>query len=425
LRGVDLNAFFTVRRLRIAFGLLLLFRLLYPFFNSPLDHLFSDPQRHWENGASFLHPTIMNCADPRLFQLWIFALRALARGSAPTILLGCGLLCAAMPYGWYRALRELRPRRPALIGAILIGIIPESISVYAYFMNETLLLTLLGLCFWLTLRSRRKGTLAAFVAVVIVWACASLTRTVAVPMAFSSLAWLWFTQSQRLNKLIAGIGIACLFAVPAGLYGSAKLGFYAPLGNLYFNEIYSAGGRRDIVTDYGPDGLYRFGSPSFYSPTFWPFSPWLTDRSGATEFSIDLTQGRAPWISEKKQARLQRKFPLWRQRAEDAAYLLFSQVWPNSDRASVFGWLTVWTRWLWAPLILLVCWGTLTRRYRGAAYVMPLCALGTIALLLLQREGVMEGRFREPIDAILVSSALLMRYRRMPKLPEIAVQPAI
>jgi Dolichyl-phosphate-mannose-protein mannosyltransferase len=420
-----LNAFFTERRLQIAFGLLLLFRLLYPFFDSPLDHLFSDPQRHWDNGARFLHPTVMNCTDPRLFQVWIFALRWLARDSAPTILLACGMLCAAMPYGWYRALRELKPRRPALIGAILIGIVPESISVYAYFMNETLLMSLLGFCFWLTLRLRRKGTLPAFIAVAIVWTCASLTRTVALPMALCCLAWLWFTQSQRLSKLIAGIAIACLFAVPAGLYGSAKLGFYAPLGNLYFNEIYSAAGTRDVATDYGPDGMYQFGSPSFYNPTFWPFSPWLTGRSGVVTFKIDLTQGRAPWISEKKQARLQRTFPVWRQRLEDTAYLLFAQVWPNCDRASVFGWLSVWTRWLWAPLIVLVCWGTFTRRYRGAAYVVPLCALGTITLLLLQRQGVMEGRYREPIDAILVCSAVLMSYRRTPKLAGTVAQPAI
>jgi hypothetical protein len=56
-----------------------------------------------------------------------------------------------------------------------------------------------------------------------------------------------------------------------------------------------------------------------------------------------------------------------------------------------------------------VCWGLLTRRYRGAANLMPLCAIGTITLLLLQNQGVMEARFREPVDAILVCSALLIR----------------
>jgi hypothetical protein len=88
--------------------------------------------------------------------------------------------------------------------------------------------------------------------------------------------------------------------IPAGLHGRAKLGYFAPLGNLYFNEIYHASGMRDIAVDYGPDGRYRFGSPSFYNPTFWPFSRWTTDRTGVAAIDIDLTQGRAPWIAERR-----------------------------------------------------------------------------------------------------------------------------
>jgi hypothetical protein len=408
------HEWFTVRRLQAGFGLLLLCRLLYPFFNAPLDHLFSDPLRHWENGANFLHPTIMGSADPLMYQFWIFALRSLSRESAPAVLLGCGLLCAAMPYGWYRALREVTSRRRALFGAILIGIVPESVSLYAYFMNETLLLTLLGFCFWLTLRSRRKATAAAFIVAVIAWTCAALTRTVAVPMALGCIAWLWSSQPQRLIKLFGAIAVAAALVIPAGLHGRAKLGYFAPLGNLYFNEIYHASGMRDIAVDYGPDGRYRFGSPSFYNPTFWPFSRWTTDRTGVAAIDIDLTQGRAPWIAEKRRVAQQRTFSAWRQRIEDCAYLFFAQSWPNSDPASLFGRLTLWTRWIWAPLALVVSWGTLTRRYRGTEYLVPLCALGTLALLLLQNEGVMEARFREPVDAILVCSALLMRLRRDP-----------
>ena len=152
----------TVKWLQSIFGLLLLGRLLYPFFNSPLDHLFSDPLRHWENGERFLHPGILGSIDPFLYQLWIYCLRQIAQGSAAAVSLGCGILCAAMPYGWYRALRELQTRERALAGALVIGLIPESLGVYAYFMNETLLLTLMGFCFWMTLRSHRKGTLAAY-----------------------------------------------------------------------------------------------------------------------------------------------------------------------------------------------------------------------------------------------------------------------
>jgi len=94
------------------------------------------------------------------------------------------------------------------------------------------------------------------------------------------------------------------------------------------------------------------------------------------------------------------------------AYVLFGQSWPNSDRSSLVGWLTLWTRWLWAPLIAVVLVALVRRRYQGAAYILPLCGLGTLLLLLLQSEGVMEARYRVPIDAILVCSALLIRARQ-------------
>ncbi len=393
------------------FGLLLLVRLLYPFFNSPLDHLFSDPQRHWENGERFLHPDVMGSIDPFLYQFWIYALRQFAQGSAPTVLLVCGILCAAMPYGWYRALRELQSQERALAGALLIGLIPESIGIYGYFMNETLLLTLLGLCFWLTLRSHRKGTLGPYALAAAAWSCAAFTRTIAVPMAVSCLAWLWLTQTQKPHKALVAAACMLVLAIPAGWHTYAKLGFYSPLGNLYFNEIYSVSGRREIVANYGPDGRYNFGCPSFYNPTFYPFSSWTTDRVGVASIAIDLPQGRAAWKAEKERIARERTFPAWRQRMEDFAYALFGQSWPNSDHATVVGELTVWTRWLWAPLIAVVAVALLRRRYRGPAYLLPLCGLGTLALLLLQREGVMEARYREPIDAIVIASALLMTRR--------------
>ncbi len=384
-------------------------RLLYPFFNSPLDHLFSDPQRHWDNGAAFLHPGIMGCTDPFLYQLWIFVLRLVTAGSSLGVCLGCGLLCAAMPYGWYRALRELRPRRRALQGALLIALLPESIGLYGYFMNETLLLSLLGFCVWSTLRARRKATPAAFGVAALLWIAAAFTRTFALPLALVCIGYLWLKLPHRLGNGATAAAVALAFTVPAALHSEVKLRFWAPLGNLYFTEIYSASGRREIAVDYGPEGRYHFGCPSFYNPTFYPFSTWTTSRSGVVSIAIDLAEGRRAWTLERARVAAQRSFPSGRRRFEDALYLLFGQAWPNSDRSTLIGWLTVWTRWLWAPLIAWVAVAALRGRYRGRDLLLPACALGSIALLLLQSEGVMEARFREPVDALLVCSALLIR----------------
>src|ERR1700691_1783508 len=131
---------FGTHELRWLFGPTLLLRLLYPFCSSPLERRFSDPARHWDNALHFLNPSVMGSGDPYLYQVWLFGLQQLAGHSVPTVLLGCGVLCAAMPYGWYRALRELLPRPWALSGGVLIALVPSFLGIYAYFMNETLLL---------------------------------------------------------------------------------------------------------------------------------------------------------------------------------------------------------------------------------------------------------------------------------------------
>jgi len=391
-----------------ALGLELLARLLYPFFNSPLLHLFSDPQRHWDNAGQFLHPSLMGSIDPLLYQVWLFALRALAQGSEPTVLLGCGLLCASMPYGWYRCLRELCSRRRALIGALLIGAVPETLGIYGYFMNETLLLTLLPFAFWASLRAHRKKTRGAFACAVLLWLGAGFTRTLALPMALGCLGFLWITQRDRAPRALIGAACALLFVVPAAWHSQLRLHFFAPFGNLYFTEIYSASGRREIVANFGRDGAYHFGCPSFYNPTFYPFSSWTTDRTGVVAIAIDLTRGRAPWLAERARAESERSFPRWRQRLEDGVYLLFGQSWPNSDRGTLVGWLTVWTRWFWPALIAVLIGAVAARRYRGIAYLLPICALGSLGLLLLQSEGVMEARFREPLDPLLIAAVVLV-----------------
>jgi hypothetical protein len=392
------------------FLLILVARLLFPFFDSPLTHLYSDAQRHWDNARLFLNPNIMGSNDPYLYQLWLYSVRWLSHGSEPMVLLACGVLCAAMPLGWYRALRELLPRDWAVGGALIIALIPESISAYAYFMNETLLMALLGFCFWLTLRSHRKGTLAAYLLASAAWTCAAMTRTVALPMALFSVAALWLTQTQRLPQLVLSAVMAAALIVPAGLHSARNLHYFAPFGNLYFNSIYHDSGQHDIRVDYGKQGAYQFGAPSFYNPSYYPFSGWLTDRTGTASITIDTSHGTADWKREQARIRAQRQFPLWRQRWEDFQYLLFGQDWPNNDASTFIGAATLWDRWMWGPLLLFLLYAVARRWFIGVAWLLPACGLGTVLLLVLQTQGVTEARFREPIDAVLVACAICAVY---------------
>jgi len=389
------------------FGGVLVLRLLYPFFNSPLTHLFSDPQRHWDNAALFLAPSVMGSGDPYLYQLWLFALRQLAGPSSAVILTGCGALCAAMPYGWYRTLRELLPRAAALQGAALIGLWPPFLGGYAYFMTETLLLTLTGFGFAMTLRALRRRDTAAWLLAVSVWLAASFTRIVVLPIAVLCLSWAWLLQPHRLRAALLAALLGLALAIPAGLHGRAALGYFAPLGNLYLNEIYHAGNQKSIQIDFGPQGSYIFGSPSYYNPTFYPFSDWTTSRVGVLTITIDTRNGRADWRHTLSRMPARSGHDGWRDFGENLCYLLFGQSWPDNDRSSLVCWLSVWMRWLFVPIVLAVAYAALRGVYRGREWLLPVCALLSLILLAVQREGIMEGRYRKPLEPIFVAALVL------------------
>jgi hypothetical protein len=395
------------------FGCVLVLRLLYPFFDSPLTHLYSDPLRHWETGRDFLHPTIMGSSDPYLYQLWIFLLQQIAGNSSATLLTGCGVLCAAMPYGWYRALRELMPRESALGSAVLIGLWPAFLGVYGYFMTETLLLTLTGYGFALTLRAVRKRTCGAFAAACALWLAASFTRIVVLPIAVLCLFWAWALQPHKLRAAMLALALSAAVAIPAGLHARAVLGYFSPLGNLYLNEIYHASSNKDIQIDYGSQGVFTFGSPSYYNPTFYPFSDWTTSRRGVLAIKVDPQRGRADWRRALQQVPRQDLSSRWRDFAENLCYLFFGQAWPDNDRSTLVGWLSVWSRWLLLPIVLWTAIAAARAAYRGREWLVPACALMSLLFLALQREGIMEGRYRKPIEPIFMAAIALAWHARL------------
>jgi hypothetical protein len=399
-------------RWRALLGCVLLMRLLFPFFNSPLRRLYSDPLRHWQTGQEFLHPTVMGSGDPYFYQLWLFVLQRIAGDSRAAILTGCALLCAAMPYGWYRALREFLPRLPALRSSVLIGLWPAFLGIYGYFMTETMVLTLTGFGFALTLRAARKRNWQAFAAACAVWLAAIFSRIVILPVAVLCLLWALALQPQKRRCALAALLLTASVAIPAGLHTRSALGYFAPLGNLYLNEIYHASSNKDIQIDYGSQGAYRFGSPSYYNPTFYPFSNWTTFRQGVFMLRIDTRHGRADW----RRALQQIPHQPWRTRARDfgenLCYLFFGQAWPDNDRRTLVGSLAVWMRWLLLPIVLWTVVAVMQRLYRGREWLVPGCALMSLLLLAMQREGIMEGRYRKPIEPLFLVSIALAWHAR-------------
>ena len=55
--------------------------------------------------------------------------------------------------------------------------------------------------------------------------------------------------------------------------------------------------------------------------------------------------------------------------------------------------------------------GAARGKFQGREWLLPLCGLGMFVYLMVQQQGVMEGRYRKPLDPILVAAAVVMTYR--------------
>ena len=84
---------------------------------------------------------------------------------------------------------------------------PSWSALYSYFMQETLMIPLLGAALWATWRARRKGGVAPFVVAVLLWLLAGLTRGICLPLGLVALALVWWQQGDKLRRLLAGAAL--------------------------------------------------------------------------------------------------------------------------------------------------------------------------------------------------------------------------
>ena len=135
----------------ILYGLLLTgytIRAWQVFSFNPLQHLWSDPLRHWSHASETLHSGPMAFFDPVGYQLWLSAVQKLTAGDPLLVALYTIALSWSAPWLWYRAFRALAISRSlCLLGWVILTWLPSWLAIYSYFMTETLFLPLLGGCY--------------------------------------------------------------------------------------------------------------------------------------------------------------------------------------------------------------------------------------------------------------------------------------
>jgi hypothetical protein len=406
-----------LRRLRATLLLLLLaacaLRVWLVFRYNPLDHITSDAARHWDAGVNALSGSPMTLIDPVMFQIYLGILAKLTLKVPLLVAYWTALLSLSGPWLWYRFLRELLPSRDwALAGWVLLAALPSWSAIYSHFMQETLMLPLLGAALWVTWRCRRKADKASFVLAIGVWLIAGLTRGICIPLAAVAMTWLWFAQGDKLAKAATSLALLLVCLAPLAARSWARTGLIAPHGIVNFAPLYFRAGTASISFDFKRGdrvvATYRFDSPALQHPPFEPFSDWRTRREWNAHFAIDLNAGSRDWIAASE------SLPPWTLdrlawlTGENFVHLFFSQTWPDTDLERGIGKANYWLRWIWAPLAVLCLVVTLKSWRRQRERLLPALLLTWFVVQGLLPLSVGEGRYRKPFEGLLIAQCLLL-----------------
>lgn len=385
-----------------------IFRLVSGFQHPPTDYLFSDPLRHWLNGERLWSPDLMGASDPILYQVWIALVRTLS-WDQPLIIAGiCVALSLLMPWLFYRAARELGLRKTSSLAVwALVASAPSLVTIYHYFMMETLLLPLVGLALWMTARSIRKQTPASLLWAVTLWTLACLTKPTVVPLAIVCVGWSWLAGPRRIADAALASLILALLLVPNTLRTTSHLGFASPLGNPWLTKIQHRSGARTIRIEFG-EGNWVFSSPSCYIYPLEPLSSWTLRRAredSVVNVSVEPSGGVSDWRDRFQS--IDTTFSEWiAQLGENVVLFLFAPSWPDSNVREWDGWLSHVTRWMWAPLIFVVLECNVREFVRREFRLLPVAVTAFTLFLAFQNVATTEGRYRKPLEPLLLLNAV-------------------
>lgn len=394
-------------------------RVITVFSFNPVNHRFSDALRHWEAGVDVLRVDLMTMTDPIMYQLYVSALAKLTLQIPGLVAFYTSLLSVITPWVWYRFLRELQPSKTlALLGWALLALLPSWISIYSYFMQETLLLPLLGAALWATWRARRKETTAAFCLMVAFWVAAGLTRGIVIPFAAICCTWLWILQPEKVKKAVVSSVLLVLVMGPLTYRSYQTVHQFAPHGMGHLAAIYGMSGKREILLHTQKNGsrwTHIFGSPSTGAEPFQPLNDWKTQRTGRVNVSVDFSKGKEDWDKAYESVALDLDRFLWITK-ENLIFLFFAPSWPDNNMARTLDQINVAVRWIWAPATVgLIIWIVCYRRRLKGQWMLPALLGSWILVQGFLPISVNEGRYRKPFEGLLLAQALLLMAARPEK----------
>ena len=403
-------------------------RVFICFVHNPMDYMWSDPLRHWNNGIHFPRGGYIAAADPIVYQVYIWLLRHVTGENRYLIAFASALLSVLMPWTYYRAARDFGLRKtPALWVWALIAWTPSLFVIYHYIMMETLLLLLEGAALWMTARYLRKGGTEAFLTSIFFWTLASLTKPIVVPLAGVCVLWSWWKKSTPLRAIAMGALLAIVMLVPQAVRSKIGLGFIAPFGNPWQTRLILRSGARStyfhFIAPSQEHGRFTpaariadlvFASPSCFIRPLEPVSGWAIRRAfgdSKAHVTIDGSYGQRDWKAAYEQFN-QDPDEWWAQWRENVILFFFAPSWPETASGEWDGHLEYRARWLWAPLILFVLILNAREFVRRRFDLIPVAVTLLTLAMALQNAMLMEGRYRKPVEPVLLLNAVWLLSRK-------------
>jgi len=415
-------------------------RIFICFVHNPMDYLWSDMLRHWNNGRAFPRGGYLGASDPIVYQAYVFVLQKISAGNRFLVAFASSLLSVLMPWTFYRAARNFGLQKsPALWVWVLIAWAPSLVVIYHFIMMETVLLLLEGMALWMTGRYLRKGGTAAFLDLVFFWTLACLTKPTVIPLAGICVLWVWWKKSTPLRPIALGAALALVLLLPQAVRTRIALGFVAPFGNPWFTRIQLRSGVRLIhLHFYAPDsGLvhlnpqarqldFDFGSPSAFLRPLEPLSHWVMRRAigdSSASITINGANGEKDWKAAYYS--FDRSWDAWLgQWRENIILFLFAPSWPEVGANQWDGYIEYQVRWIWAPLILFLLVVNVRQFVRGGFDLIPVATTLFTLILGLQNAVITEARYRKPVEPLLLMNLVWILSNRGSETQSAKVEPA-
>ncbi len=400
-------------------------RLVNPFIHNPLDYLsgywLSDCLRHYTNALECFSTRSVLAAlgiiDPIGYQIWLSAVMRITSGARIAVALYAAGLSIITPWLWYRwMLLSVGQKTLALGGYAILSILPDWIRLYQFFMQETLLLPLVGLSLWMSWWAKEKLDNTSFLACGFAWGACLATKTTTVPLAVIVLPWLvWKARLQKniLAAVLLILATACVYAAsPVKIFTRIHAFILCPPGD--HHRILFESGKKDLKIRFkfidAHDGYRMYDADihcsSLYRPQLAPLSNWESSREGVCQFEIDYTKSPNQYLPPSTMSFGDRlKYTL-----ENIIFFFFGLSWPedwfgDDRRFPLLAQLCPLARFIWLPITMAVLFLAIKKR---SFEIMTILFTGSMMVFLFQQSFVMEARYKKPWEGVAVATLMCL-----------------